>query len=71
MTLMKLHACQYRKVKSFPDIGVKLSLNLQPNERLSREQCPEKRFPLGEGAAPPVHRRLGVWLPIRPDGRVV
>jgi hypothetical protein len=23
MTLVKLHACQYRKVKSFPDIGEK------------------------------------------------
>jgi hypothetical protein len=41
MTLMKLHACQYRKVKSFPDIGVNLSLNLQCRERGSREQCPE------------------------------
>jgi hypothetical protein len=70
MTLVKLHACKYRKVKSFPDIGVKLYLNLQPRERGPREKGPEKGFALREGAAPPVHWRRGVWLSIRPDGRV-
>jgi hypothetical protein len=26
MTLVKLHACQYGKVKSFPDIGAKFEV---------------------------------------------
>jgi hypothetical protein len=52
MTLVKLHACQYRKVKSFPDIGVKLSLNLHYREPGSREQCPEMRFLSKRGGGP-------------------
>jgi hypothetical protein len=45
MTLVKLHACQYRKVKSFPDIGVKLNLNLLARERGSREKGRESGLP--------------------------
>jgi hypothetical protein len=57
MTLVKLHACQYPKVKSFPDIG----------DKFGRE-----RFRLGLGATPPVHRwRLSVSLSSRSDGRIV
>ena len=57
MTLVKLHACQYRKVKRFPDIG----------DKFEREG-----FCLGLGPAPPVHSwRLRVPLSLRSDGRVV
>ena len=57
MTLVKLHACQYSKVKSFPDIGDKFGT--------------EGVF-LGLRAAPPVHRwRLHVWLSLRSQGRIL
>jgi hypothetical protein len=57
MTLVKLHACQYRKVKSFPDIG----------DNFEREGVL-----LGLRAAPPVHRwRLHVWLSLRSQGRIL
>jgi hypothetical protein len=57
MTLVKLHACQYRKVKSFPDIG---------------ENFEGEGVLLGLRAAPPVHRwRLQVGLSLRSQGRIV
>ena len=57
MTLVKLHACQYRKVKRFPDIG----------QRFTREG-----FCLGLRAAPPVHGWRGhAPLALRLGGGVI
>ena len=57
MTLVKLHACQYRKVKRFPDIGY----------RFKREG-----FCSGLRAAPPVHGwRWHVPLALRSGGGVI